>query len=352
MMDMRGMKKIIYITLAIYIAVSLIGCGGGGGGGGSIATNPVGPVATDTSTGTSTSTDTGTSTGTSTSTDTSTSTGTSTGTGTDVSANYILAYDNAKIATYATYVMAGPDERLTFDSNNDPIGLAQADNYYTNFRTGQRLHNNHSLGAFGFEIFNNKFLISEATSGLIHSLNGEASSVYSGIKDNFAATIDNSLITAATYFSVNDLVRIGTRLYIEAGPSAVAYIDQGSDRVRVTNLPGRYYDGMCAVDGEIYLLNEIWAHKDRYSLFKYNNGSPTDTGWDNTMAIHGVISYKTGLLIAGQGYIYYYANGVTTTWLDNAKVGDVFNGSFNIVKNAAGEIYITHTNRNIYKIVP
>jgi hypothetical protein len=176
--------------------------------------------------------------------------------------------------------------------------------------------------------------------------------VYSGIKDNFAATIDNSLITAATYFSVQGFARINTRLYISNSPSAVAYIDQGSDRIRVTNLPGRYYGKIQNVDGELYLINDTNARAGKYSIFKYNDGAPIDINWDSDMAIHGIIKYKTGLLIAGQSYIYYFENGIATKWLDNAKVGDVFGGRFNIFKNAIGEIYITHTNRNIYKITP
>jgi hypothetical protein len=335
------MKKFV-ILFAIFVAAALIGCGGGGGGGGSVATNPLGPVVTDTGTGTGTDTGTGTSTG--------TGTDTSTGTGTDVSANYILAYDGAKIATHATNVVGGWEEILIFDENNDPVGAHQADAYYTNFHTNQKLHNGAGIGAFGFEIFNNKLLVCEATTGLIYALNGESKSIYSGIKDNFAATIDNSLITAATYFSVQGFARINTRLYISNSPTAVAYIDQGSDRVRVTNLPGRYYYGIKAVDGELYLINDILATADKYTLFKYNNGEPINTGWASTMAIRGIVSYKSGLLIAGQGYIYYYANGVSSTWLDGAKIGDIYNGKFNITKNAIGEIYITHTNRNIYKV--
>jgi len=338
------------ILFSFFVAAALIGCGGGGGG--SVATNPLGPVVTDTGTdtgtGTGTSTSTSTDTGTSTGTGTDTSTGT--GTGTDVSANYILAYDGAKIATYATYVMAGTDETLIFDSANDPIGMHQADGCYTNFRTNQKLHNNAAIGMTGFEIFDNKFLVSEATTGLIYALDGESKSIYSGIKDNFAATIDNSLITAATYFSLQGFAKIGTRLYISNSPTAVAYIDQGSDRVRVTNLPGRYYGKIQNVDGELYLINDTNARAGKYSIFKYNDGAPIDINWDSDMAIHGIIKYKTGLLIAGQSYIYYFENGIATKWLDNAKVGDVFGGRFNIFKNAANEIYITHTNRNIYKV--
>jgi len=336
------------ILFSFFVAAALIGCGGGGGGGGPVATNPLGPVVTDTGTGTSTSTGTGTGTDTS----TGTGTDTSTGTGTDVSANYILAYDGTKIATYATYVMDGPHERLTFDGANDPIGKRQSDGAYVNFRTNQILHAHNSVGASGFEIFDNKFLVSDAVAGLIYSFNGESKSIYSGIKDNFAATIDNSLITAATYFSVQGFARINTRLYISNSPSAVAYIDQGSDRIRVTNLPGRYYGKIQNVDGELYLINDTNARAGKYSIFKYNDGAPIDINWDSDMAIHGIIKYKTGLLIAGQSYIYYFENGIATKWLDNAKVGDVFGGRFNIFKNAANEIYITHTNRNIYKITP
>jgi len=109
---------------------------------------------------------------------------------------------------------------------------------------------------------------------------------------------------------------------------------------------------MCAVDNEIYLLNDILAHADKYSLFKYNDGSPIDTGFSDASPIYGAVSYKSGLLIAGRFKIFYYADGVATTWLDGAKLGGFGYGSFNIFKNAAGEIYITNENRNIYKITP
>lgn len=333
------MKKFV-ILFAFFVAAALIGCGGGGGG--SVATNPLGPVVTDTGTGTGTNTGTG----------TDTSTGTGTGTGTDVSASYILAYDGAKIATYATYVMDGPHERLTFDATNNPIGQRYSDGAFVNFQTNQILHGGNGIGNNGFEIFDNKFLVSESTTGLIYSVNGGTKSIYSGTKDNFAATIDNSLIMAATYFSVHDLIKIGTRLYISNGPSSMAYIDENSDRVRVVNLPGRYYDGMCAVDGEVYLLNEIWAHADKYSLFKYNNGNPIDTGFSDASPIYGAVSYKNGLLIAGRFKIFYYADGVSSTWLDSSKIGGTSNGSFNIFKSPNNEIYITNENRNIYKIAP